>query len=330
MPIQSRKNNNKYNKTKHNKNKRTRKRPLQKGGGKQIFDIKDLGNFKSLNTKIDFFIKKTKFKTGLELIQIDDTIHFFTDKDAYDFRNILEEFKLQGKPASDPIQLKAGSEKNFTEKISEKFTIKPLIYVSSSETIYNPKRINTTGGDYTLFKFKTIKAKSDNEAGIASSVDTKVEVKNDKTSKTEDSTIEKVEADETGGAKAYATIMNEVKKALKVAQNNDNTEETIEAFYQTIQTNHEVFLKDVQPWKAIDLTERNLALKYFSEQKKKLLHEATPILPKTKTDTNTDKGIKTYLNSKEYNESDFKKLAAQFITQNPDITNDAINKLTFP
>ena len=153
-----------------------------------------------------------------------------------------------------------------------------------------------------------------------------------KTSKAEDAKIEKVEADETGGAKAYATIMNIVKEALEDIDN-DNTEKTIEAFYQTIQDDPDMFLTDEQPWKAIKLSERKLALKYFSEQKNKLLHEATPILkiiPKTDTDTDTDKGIKTYLNSKEYNESDFKKLAVQFITQNPDITNEAIDILTFP
>ena len=63
-----------------------------------------------------------------------------------------------------------------------------------------------------------------------------------------------------------------------------------------------------------------------SEQKKKLLHEANQIL---KNINNTDKGIKTYLNSKEYKDSEFKKLSVEFITQNPYITNDAINKLTF-
>lgn len=251
MPIQSRKNNNKYNKynnNKYNKNKRTRKRPLQKGGETKIVDIKDLGPFVNLKENIQSFIRKNNlvFTNDLELIQIDDTIHFFTKEDADNFRNILEEFKQPRKPASDPIQLKEGSETDFTEKISEKFIKKPLIYVSSPETIYNLNLITTTGGYYTLFKFKTIEADNEAEAEIVSSVDTKVEV--DKADKAD------------------------------------------------------------------------------SEQKKKLLHEANQIL---KNINNTDKGIKTYLNSKEYKDSEFKKLSVEFITQNPYITNDAINKLTF-
>ncbi len=510
MSIQSRKNNNKYN-NKNNKNKRTRKRPLQRGGAKQIVKINDLGPFVNLKENIQFFIRKNNlgFTNDLELIQIDDSIHFFTEKDADNFRNILEEFKQKGKSATEPIQLNEGYETDFTEKISKEFIKKKLIYVSPPETIYNLKLINTTGGNYTLFKFKTIKAdtkvgnEADNEAEaeIASSVDTTVEVKNDKavgnevsdklskmmteiTSKitkdmssafhhiileyidiklemytmnletkeghihilgfsrghhvkefpsrrikftpskntdpasdkgdgsiflaltvkhcndifqnipywkgslskwwtlqgvcsiqkacmvtdrsspsqeinndfflewsnkiietlnvttisknkiapVEDAKIEKVKAD---GANAYATIMNKVKGALEEAQDSDNTEEAIEAFYQTIESSPNVFLQNPQ-WKDIDESKRKLALKYFSEQKKKLLLEATPILkiiPKTKTntdtDTDTDKGIKTYLTSNDYNKSDFKKLAVQFITQNPDITNKAIDILTF-
>ena len=307
MPIQSRKNNNKYNNNKYNKNKnkRTRKRPLQKGGANpEIVSINDKQLNGDLRNKIKKYITYSLKKPN-EFIQIDENIYFFTESDASELYQIIQK-NTNGSKASLTRIIKELFKDQFAEEITiflKKNKINKEVIYKGSDHGFNPNPSNQKEGiPYTLFKFETIKAdtKVDNEAKIAPSGDTKVE------------------ADETGGAKAYATIMNIVKEALK----------NIDTFYQIIQNDPDMFLLDKQTWKAIDLTERNLALKYFSEQKKKLLGESNKIL-ESMPKTDTDKGIKTYLNSKEYKDSEFKKLSVEFITQNPYITNDAINKLTF-
>ena len=299
MPIQSRKNNNKYNKynnNKYNKNKRTRKRPLQKGGYIPM-PTEDISGVKhSIQTTINEYNKfiqqnltDTEYKKiNLGFIQVDNQLFFMEqEEEQQGLYNIINKNTTPVGLLRKQV-LKDDIKGQFETSIST-FLQKTVKYIGQ-EQVWNPKNVDNSGQPsyYTLFIFETIKAdtKVDNEAKIAPSGDTKVE------------------ADETGGAKAYATIMNIVKEALK----------NIDTFYQIIQNDPDMFLLDKQPWKAIDLTERNLALKYFSEQKKKLLGESNKILESM---PKTDKGIKTYLNSKEYKDSEFKKLSVEFITQNP-------------